>query len=135
MESRSSTASSRAASAAGSSARTPLSLVDARCSLCGAARAETVATGRDFEYDTCPNEFRFVRCAGCGHLYLSPRPRVADLGVIYPADYYAFSSGGNALVARPAPALGGGRSASTARRWRRPRRILDVGCGGASSGC
>jgi SAM-dependent methyltransferase len=101
-----------------------------RCALCGTARADPVATGRDFEYDTCPNEFRFVRCSGCGHLYLSPRPRVADLGAIYPANYYAFTHGGNPLVARLRRAWEGGK----VRLYRDlvgegPRRILDVGCG------
>jgi SAM-dependent methyltransferase len=129
MESRSSTASSGAAIPGVRSPRRALSLVETRCALCGEARAEPVASGRDFEYDTCPNEFRFVRCAGCAHVYLSPRPGVADLGVIYPADYYAFASGGNPLVAR------------LRRRWEAGkvrvyrgligdgrRRILDVGC-------
>jgi SAM-dependent methyltransferase len=130
MESRSSTASSSAASPAAISPRRPLSLVETRCALCGAAAAEPAATGRDFEYDTCPNEFRFVRCAACAHLYLSPRPRVADLGAIYPASYYAFSSGGNPLVARLRRRWEGGK----VRLYRElvgdgPRRVLDVGCG------
>jgi SAM-dependent methyltransferase len=98
--------------------------------LCGAARAEPVATGRDFEYDTCPNRFQFVGCSACGHLYLCPRPSVADLGVIYPANYYAFASGGNPLVARLRRTWEGGK----VRLYRElvgegPRRILDVGCG------
>ncbi len=98
--------------------------------LCGAAQAEAVATGRDFEYDSCPNRFCFVRCGACGHLYLSPRPSVADLGVIYPANYYAFTSGGNPLVARLRRSWEGGK----VRLYRElvgegPRRILDLGCG------
>jgi len=130
MESRSSTASSSAASPPASSPRTPLSLVDARCALCGTAEAESVATGRDFEYDTCPNRFRFQRCNACGHVYLSPRPSVADLGVIYPSNYYAFAGGGNPLVARLRRIWEGGK----VRLYRElvgdgERRILDVGCG------
>ena len=71
-----------------------------------------------------------MRCAGCGHLYLSPRPSVADLGVIYPPSYYAFASGGSPLVARLRRAWEGGK----VRLYRElvgdgPRRILDVGCG------
>jgi SAM-dependent methyltransferase len=70
-----------------------------------------------------------VRCARCAHVYLSPRPDVADLGVIYPANYYAFASGGNPLVAR----LRRRWEAGKVRLYRNligdgPRRILDVGC-------
>jgi SAM-dependent methyltransferase len=132
MESRSSTGSSHAATdrAASQSPPRSISLVEPRCVLCGADAAEPEASGRDFEYATVPGEFRFVRCRGCGHVYLRPRPSSADLGVIYPANYYAFSSGGNPLVAR------------LRRRWEGAKvrlyrdlvgegekRILDVGCG------
>lgn len=130
MESRSSVASSPAVPPPESSPRPALCLVETRCALCGADRAEPVATGRDFEYDTCSNRFRFVRCAECGHRYLSPRPSVADLGVIYPANYYAFAGGGNPLVARLRRVWEAGK----VRLYRDlvgdgPRRILDVGCG------
>jgi SAM-dependent methyltransferase len=110
--------------------RTALRLVETRCALCGSGDAETAATGFDFEYDTVPNEFRFRRCRACGHLYLSPRPAPADLGVIYPPDYYAFGGPGNPLVARLRRRWEGAK----VRLYREalgegPRRLLDVGCG------
>jgi len=39
-----------------------LSLVETRCALCGGDDAALEASGRDFEYATAANEFRFVRC-------------------------------------------------------------------------
>lgn len=71
-----------------------------------------------------------MRCAACAHLYLRPRPRSADLGVIYPPDYYAFATGGNPLVARLRRRWEGAK----VRLYREligdgPRRVLDVGCG------
>ena len=107
-----------------------LSLIETGCVVCGGKEAEPEATGRDFEYDTVPDEFRFVRCRGCGHVYLNPRPAPSELGRIYPANYYAFSGGGNPLVARLRRHWEGGK----VRLYRRyigegPRRILDVGCG------
>jgi 2-polyprenyl-3-methyl-5-hydroxy-6-metoxy-1,4-benzoquinol methylase len=106
-----------------------LSLVDTHCVLCGADDAHVAAVGRDFEYDTASNEFRFARCGRCGHLYLNPRPSAADLGIIYPANYYAFSAGKNPLVARLRRVWERGK----VRLYRDlvgdgPRRILDVGC-------
>ena len=113
-------------------ARSPrtLSLVEVPCVLCGADDGDIEATGWDFEYQTVPNEFRFLRCRRCRHVYLCPRPAGDDLGLIYPSDYYAFSSDSRSLVGR------------LRRRWEGakvglyrslvgdgPRRILDVGCG------
>lgn len=98
--------------------------------LCGSAEAHEEASGWDFEYATVPDEFHFVRCRACDHLYLRPRPSGADLGVIYPRDYYAFSDGGNPLVAKLRRRWEGGKVGL----YRKlvgdgPRRILDVGCG------
>jgi 2-polyprenyl-3-methyl-5-hydroxy-6-metoxy-1,4-benzoquinol methylase len=107
-----------------------LSLVETRCALCGGDDAAQEATGRDFEYATAANEFRFVRCRRCDHVYLNPRPAPSDLAVIYPSNYYAYGGASNPVVA------------PLRRRWERgkvrmyrelvgegPRRILDVGCG------
>jgi len=106
-----------------------LDLVDTRCALCGAATQEPEAYGYDFEYDTASNPFRFVRCASCGHVYLSPRPSPADLGVIYPAHYYTLAGTGS-LVAK-LRRIWEGKKVNVYRDalGAGPKRILDVGCG------
>ena len=109
---------------------TALTLVETGCVVCGSDAASPEARGPDFEHDTVPGEFSFVRCDGCGHLYLRPRPSTADLGVIYPADYYAYASDGPAFAA----GLRGMREARKVRLFRRAigegaRRVLDLGCG------
>jgi SAM-dependent methyltransferase len=98
--------------------------------LCGADAGAFEASGVDFEYATVPDEFRFVRCRICDHVYLNPRPGSGDLGVIYPDDYYAYEEEGGGLVARLRRVWEGGK----VRLYRDlvgagPRRILDVGCG------
>jgi len=107
-----------------------LSLVETRCGLCGSDDSVFEASGVDFEYATAANEFRFVRCADCDHLYLNPRPASEDLGVIYPEDYYAYEEDGVGLVARLRRRWEGGK----VRLYRDlvgagPRRLLDIGCG------
>ena len=66
-----------------------LDLVPVPCAMCGSADTEPrpVFEGYDFEYHTCDNRFRFVACADCGHVYLSPRVRMEDIDRIYPRDY------------------------------------------------
>jgi hypothetical protein len=71
------------------SARRTLTLVETSCVVCGADEKAPETVGRDFEHDTVSNEFCFVRCRACGHLYLDPRPALDDLPAIYPASYYA----------------------------------------------
>lgn len=62
-----------------------------QCDLCGAERRRHFASGRDFELRTCRNEWTFVACEACGHVWLDPRPAVSTLPVIYPPTYYAYS--------------------------------------------
>ncbi|MYK99446.1 MAG: class I SAM-dependent methyltransferase [Gemmatimonadetes bacterium] len=66
-----------------------LDLVPVACAMCGIAETKPhpVFEGYDYEYRTCDNRFRFVACADCGHVYLSPRVRMEDIDRIYPRDY------------------------------------------------
>jgi SAM-dependent methyltransferase len=107
-----------------------LSLVETRCGSCGADDFAFEASGVDFEYATVGNEFRFVRCRICDHLYLNPRPSGGDLPAIYPGDYYAYEHDAGGLVAR-LRRVWEGRKVRLYRSLIDPgrRRILDVGCG------
>ncbi len=66
-----------------------LELTHVACAMCGSAETEPrpVFEGYDYEYRTCDNRFRFVECAECGHVYLSPRVRMEDIDRIYPRGY------------------------------------------------
>ncbi len=66
-----------------------LELVPVPCAMCGSTETEPrpVFEGYDYEYRTCDNRFRFVACADCGHVYLSPRVRMEDIDRIYPTNY------------------------------------------------
>jgi SAM-dependent methyltransferase len=107
-----------------------LDLVDTECTVCHSRDKSFEASGRDFEHNTVPGEFRFVRCRQCDHLYLNPRPSMRDVARTYPPDYYAYSTGGNPLAAR----LRRMREARKVRLYRGAigegsRRILEIGCG------
>lgn len=49
-----------------------------------------VATGYDFEYRTCSNQFEIRRALDCDLLYVFPQPRAEALDIIYPPDYIPF---------------------------------------------
>ena len=107
-----------------------LELVATHCALCGSTGDDVGARGRDFEYDTATNEFTFVRCRDCDHVYLNPRPRVEDLDVIYPSNYYSFLGTTNSLVARAQRKWESGKVALYREQVGEGHKcILDVGCG------
>jgi 2-polyprenyl-3-methyl-5-hydroxy-6-metoxy-1,4-benzoquinol methylase len=104
----------------------------AECAVCGGSRRSACARGYDFELRTCANEWVFVSCDGCGHVWLDPRPDVATLGVIYPAEYYAYD-----YESRVHPIARWAKGRMDAMKLGRilremstpPRSYMDVGCG------
>jgi len=87
--------------------------------------------GFDYELLTCVNPWYFVQCSHCGHVWLNPRPAVAELGTIYPPTYYAYNYAGINPIARKAKAFLDRRKISRILRKcdKSPRTYLDVGCG------
>lgn len=92
---------------------------------------------QEHEYDnTTAVKFPVLQCT-CGHVFLQPRPAVADIQKIYPQDYYSFGenkTNPDSFVSRIIE-----KSRISALNTRlipflpetkgRPFRILDVGCG------
>jgi 2-polyprenyl-3-methyl-5-hydroxy-6-metoxy-1,4-benzoquinol methylase len=102
------------------------------CPVCGHDVHMPDAAGYDYESLTCSNRWSFVRCAGCAHLWLNPRPAVSALGTIYPADYYAYQyrSEINPVALRAKDRMDAAKLRGLlAHLDRAPRAFLDVGCG------
>jgi len=102
------------------------------CPVCGEDRFARFAVGFDYELLTCRNPWRFVRCAGCGHVWLHPRPAVATLGTIYPPTYYAYNYEQHihSIAVRAKRWLDRGKMRGILRHLSAPpRTFLDIGCG------
>lgn len=101
------------------------------CPVCGASKCSDYAIGFDYELLTSANPWRFVQCAHCGHVWLNPRPAIAELGVIYPPSYYAYNYDQINSIARKAKELLDRRKMQKIIRQcgRQPRSYLDIGCG------
>lgn len=67
-----------------------IKLIKVSCPVCNRDSNRTVASGYDFEYATCAQEFFFRECKGCDLVYLSPRPAATELARIYPDKYNPF---------------------------------------------
>lgn len=102
------------------------------CDLCGSASHARFASGRDYESRTCRNEWTFVRCTECAHVWLHPRPAVSTLPVIYPPDYYAYQYESTIpWIARKGKELLDRRKLGGILRSlsRSVERFVDIGCG------
>src|SRR5947207_2033742 len=101
------------------------------CPVCDAIESAPHASGFDYEMLTCRNEWRFVRCATCSHVWLNPRPALSTLPVIYPSDYYAYNYEQISALALRAKAMLDARKMQWILKHGapRPRAYLDIGCG------
>jgi SAM-dependent methyltransferase len=105
--------------------------VDA-CPVCAGSESTPYACGYDYELGTCANRWTFVRCTGCGHVWLNPRPAVAALETIYPPHYYAYNYRDvvNPFALRAKERLDSIKLRGILRALgRTPASVLDVGCG------
>jgi SAM-dependent methyltransferase len=103
-----------------------LEWVETACPLCDVNEPITVA-----EVDRYDVTLRVVRCGTCRHVYLSPRPKEADLGRLYDEDYYTGESGYSYADDRMVPETAALRADARLARieeLRAPGRLLEVGC-------
>jgi 2-polyprenyl-3-methyl-5-hydroxy-6-metoxy-1,4-benzoquinol methylase len=102
------------------------------CDVCGGTELDDHASGFDYEMITCRNQWRFVRCRACGHVWLHPRPSIEALDTIYPPTYYAYN-----YESQISPLARRGKEMLDGLKMRKilaacdglPTRYLDVGCG------
>ncbi len=109
----------------------PIPVEEIDCVLCGSQAFKIEAIGLDYVYGTSEDQFTFVRCSSCGHLYLNPRPIAEAVSIIYPSSYATFSGRftGGALISRV-------KSWVILSRFRYLKTdllagscLLDIGCG------
>ena len=62
-----------------------------QCPLCNYTNICKYATATDVEYFTTSGQFDFYECRNCEVLFIHPVP-LKELAVIYPANYYSFTS-------------------------------------------
>lgn len=108
-----------------------LELTPTLCCVCGIDDAVQIGAGEDFEYRTTDDTFTAVKCRSCSLVYLNPRPTLADMATIYPAEYHAFdfTEEDFGLVHKIRSRLEAKRLLEYCGKLPDGARILDVGCG------
>jgi SAM-dependent methyltransferase len=109
----------------------PIDLIEI-CNSCGSSSATAVATSRDFQFETCSNEFTFVQCRSCGLIYLRDRPAVSTLGIIYPPHYgpYKFDERLGPVINWVRNYVQSKKIAPIVAHAPPNALVVDVGCGG-----
>lgn len=112
-----------------SCAEDPVHIEQTRCLMCGEPPPNAShARGFDYEYETSAREFVFVECPQCGHVYLNPRPCIADARAIYPSNYYTLTGAQRGL-------LGPIKDVVLMRRLRALLRDVPMGGAAVEVGC
>jgi 2-polyprenyl-3-methyl-5-hydroxy-6-metoxy-1,4-benzoquinol methylase len=102
------------------------------CPVCKSKMFSLYATGYDYELRTCANQWKFVKCDDCGHVWLNPRPAISELSTIYPPHYYAYDYDKqvNPIARRGKEILDKFKFDSILSHFNEPTHsFLDVGCG------
>ncbi len=103
-----------------------------RCELCESPAGSVIAVGRDFEYETLPDDFQYSLCPSCKHLFLQCRPSESEIGSIYPPTYYTVNPKSplflRGSIYRHKVRMDAARILKVIRS-RKKRSVLDVGCG------
>jgi len=99
------------------------------CSTCGSREADEVGRSRDYEFESCDNEFVFVCCRACGLTYLRNRPALDTLGIIYPPSYYRYAAFLGPVTTRLRGIVQGARVRMIRRLLGAGATVMEVGCG------
>jgi SAM-dependent methyltransferase len=108
----------------------PLKLTITKCPLCEEDVSDAFSRGRDFEYSTSGDEFTFVKCRGCGVLYLNPRPDISELYRIYPDTYIPYNFDSKSFAVKVRNILEKIKALEFRKRFCETAAIMDAGCGG-----
>lgn len=107
------------------------------CPSCGATDGHTISRSMDYDYFTTKQVFSVIQCAGCGLLYVNPRPALTEIDKIYPSRYsaYEFHRIKNPIIRWVRNFMQAKKAKRILRcltKTESPVRIMDVGCGGTA---
>lgn len=100
------------------------------CCICGGHEHIIIGQGRDFEYNSCTNEWAYVRCGRCAHHYLRERPAPSALATVYPPHYGNYANSSVPSLAFRVKAWIESRTLlNLVARVRPEPAVFDIGCG------
>jgi hypothetical protein len=67
----------------------------AQCDLCRSTHNKLLYSMPDLRFKRYEVEYSVVECLNCGNRFLSPRPTIDSISLIYPPTYYAGRNSSN----------------------------------------
>lgn len=111
--------------------RVPVRTAYSPCCVCGHDDGEFLFHARD-RLHGCEGLFTYVRCRGCGLVYMDPQIAPDDLPRVYPPNYNPHQASAREQQSRRSLAAAVKKKpfvSRVCRRLSRQSRLLDVGCG------
>ena len=105
------------------------------CVVCGSYEFTLTATGVDYLHKTSIQEYSFVTCQKCNHLYLNNRPRIKEISRLYPSNYATYTkkfAKPNSLLSKLKNYVLMGRFRTFSKNLPNDIHLLDIGCGDAN---
>lgn len=106
----------------------------ANCNNCGATECHLIGVAKDWDFESCSNNFEYVTCNHCSHIYLKNRPTIDELGIIYPDEYstYNYDEFIGSTITLIRNQVQKRKIEPIKNYFGQEARILDVGCGNGS---
>jgi 2-polyprenyl-3-methyl-5-hydroxy-6-metoxy-1,4-benzoquinol methylase len=105
--------------------------IEVPCIVCESNTYDLICNTRDFCYETCENEFHYVKCLKCDQIYLKNRPILNELTTIYPSNYltYAYKEQLGGLIYSIRNWVQRSKIKPIIKYAKKDDIIVDVGCG------
>ncbi len=99
-----------------------------KCALCSSNNYEIISKAKDYHYHLANNSFNMVKCKNCGLVYLNPRPSKEQINSFYPKTEIYYSTN-TSPFAKMISNFFTPRRISSATKYKKQGKLLDVGCG------
>jgi len=101
------------------------------CPNCNSSDYNVIATGPDYEYETCSNIFNIVQCETCKLAYINPVVALNNFDTIYPKNYkpFHFNKRETSFIFKVRDFLESKKVKMYLDLLPEKASILDVGCG------
>lgn len=99
------------------------------CPVCNKNDHRLLFRSKDLRLKTVKECFNVVKCAGCGFIFLNPRPKEYEINSFYPTDFNSNEGGLFYSALRSLFKIGQNSFVRSLKKKKPGAKVLDIGCG------